>query len=174
MNNKKIKRITFIGLMTACAIVLSFVESLFPVLAFMPPGAKLGLSNIAVMFGAYALSFWEVMIIVIAKAVFALITRGFTAFLMSLVGGILSGIAMYILFKKINGIGCLGIGVVSALFHNIGQLLVSFLLLKTKAVLGYAPILILMGVLTGVLTGILLKITMPYFDKMKILKEMEK
>ena len=173
MNNKKIKRITFIGLMTACAVVLSFLESLFPLGGFLPSGAKLGLSNIAVMLGAYTLSFWEVMLIVFTKAIFAFITRGFTAFLMSLVGGILSGIVMYILFKKVKGVGCMGIGVLSALFHNVGQLLVSFLFLKTKAVLGYAPILILMGVLTGILTGLLLKIILPYFDKIKFLKEME-
>lgn len=166
MRNDKIKRITFTALMTAMAVVLSFVEGLLPTAYFMPPGSKLGLSNIPVMFSASQLSLGETLLIVVAKSVFVFITRGFTAFCMSLAGGILSAICMVIMLRKAKGFGFAGIGVLSALCHNVGQLIVSFFLVQTTAIVGYAPVLLIASVFTGILTGTILKISMPYFSKL--------
>lgn len=165
MNKRKIQRITFTALMTSVAVVLSYVESLLPPAAFMPPGAKLGLSNIAVMFSASSLSIGETLIIVLAKSIFALITRGFTAFLMSLTGGIFSALCLIFILRKTKNTGYIGTGVASALCHNAGQLLVSFILIKSPAVFGYTPVLILTSLGTGFLTGILLKTAMPYLKR---------
>ena len=174
MRNDKIKRITFTALMTAISVVLSFVESLLPTAYFMPPGSKLGLSNIPVMFSASKLSVGETLLIVVAKSVFVFITRGFTAFCMSLAGGILSALCMVLLLKKKTGFGYAGIGVLSAICHNIGQLLVSFFLVQSSAIIGYAPVMLIASVVTGLLTGTLLRLIMPYFTKLTDLKEMEK
>ena len=172
MRNEKIKRITFTALMTAFAVVLSFVESLFPTSYFMPPGSKLGLSNIPVMFSASKLSIVETLLIVIAKSVFVFITRGATAFFMSLAGGLLSALCMFIMLRKSTGFGFVGIGVLSAICHNIGQLAVSFFLVQSSAIVGYAPIMLITAIITGFLTGMVLKIAMPYFSKLISLKEM--
>lgn len=171
MRNERIKRITFTALMTAIAVVLSFVESLLPTAYFMPPGSKLGLSNIPVMFSASKLSVGETLLIVFAKSVFVFITRGFTAFCMSLTGGLFSALCMIFIFRKTKGFGYMGIGILSALCHNAGQLIVSFFLVQTTAIVGYAPVLLIASVGTGFLTGTLLRLVMPYFSK---LKEMEK
>ncbi len=172
--HEKIKRITFTALMTAIAVVLSFVESLLPTAYFMPPGSKLGLSNIPVMFSASKLSVGETLLIVVSKSVFVFITRGFTAFCMSLAGGIFSALCMISIFRKTKGFGYMGIGVLSALCHNAGQIIVSYFLVQTTAILGYAPVLIVASVFTGILTGTILKISMPYFSKLIRVKEMEK
>ena len=174
MRNEKIKRITFTALMTAISIVLSFVESLLPTAYFMPPGSKLGLSNIPVMFSASKLSIAETMLIVFAKSVFVFITRGATAFFMSLAGGVLSAVCMIIMLRKATGFGVVGIGVLSAICHNAGQLTVSFFLVQSSAIIGYAPIMLITAVITGFLTGTVLKATMPYFSKIVSFKEMEK
>jgi heptaprenyl diphosphate synthase len=174
MRKARIKRITFTALMTAASIVLSFVESLLPTVYFMPPGSKLGLSNIPVMFSASTLTIGETMLIVLAKSVFVFITRGFTAFCMSLAGGILSALCMVLLVKKKTGFGYAGLGVLSAICHNIGQLSVSFFLVQSSAIIGYAPVMLIAAVVTGILTGTLLRLTLPYFSKMINLKEMEK
>lgn len=174
MRKDRIKRITFTALMTAASIVLSFVESLLPTAYFMPPGSKLGLSNIPVMFSASTLTIGETMLIVLAKSVFVFITRGFTAFCMSLAGGILSALCMVLLMKKKTGFGYAGLGVLSAICHNIGQLSVSFFLVQSSAIIGYAPVMLIAAVVTGLLTGTLLRLTLPYFSKMINLKEMEK
>ena len=160
--------------MTAISVVLSFVESLLPTAYFMPPGSKLGLSNIPVMFSASKLSVGETLLIVVAKSVFVFITRGFTAFCMSLAGGILSALCMVLLLKKKTGFGYAGIGVLSAICHNIGQLSVSFFLVQSSAIIGYAPVMLIASVVTGLLTGTLLRLIMPYFTKLTDLKEMEK
>lgn len=152
--------------MTASAVVLSILESFLPTAPFMMPGSKLGLSNIVVMFSASSLGIAETLFIVIAKSFFALITRGVTAFLMSLAGGILSALCLLVIFRKNNGFGFIGTGVMSALCHNFGQLLVSFIIMKTPAVFGYAPILIFASVGTGILTGTLLKVSMPYLKRL--------
>lgn len=158
--------------MTAFAVVLSFVESLLPTAYFMPPGSKLGLSNIPVMFSSSKLSIGETLLIVIAKSIFVLITRGATAFFMSLAGGLLSALCMFIMLRKSTGFGFVGVGVLSAICHNTGQLAVSFFMVQSSAVVGYAPIMLITAVITGFLTGTVLKFTMPYFSKLVSLKEM--
>ena len=50
--NKKTLRLTTLAVLGALAIVLSALENLIPPLPMMPPGAKLGLSNIVTMFAA--------------------------------------------------------------------------------------------------------------------------
>lgn len=172
MRSEKIKRITFTALMTAFAVVLSFVESLLPTAYFMPPGSKLGLSNIPVMFSASKLSIGETLLIVIAKSIFVFITRGATAFFMSLAGGFLSALCMFIMLRKSTGFGFVGVGVLSAICHNTGQLAVSFFMVQSSAIAGYAPIMLITAVITGFLTGTVLKFTMPYFSKLVSLKEM--
>ncbi len=159
--------------MTAISVVLSFVEGLLPTAYFMPPGSKLGLSNIPVMFSALHLSVGETLLIVVAKSVFVLITRGFTAFCMSLAGGILSAVCMLILLRKKTDFGYAGVGILSAICHNIGQLSVSFFLVQSSAIIGYAPVMLIASVVTGLLTGTLLRLVMPYFSKIFSLKEME-
>lgn len=171
MRKDKIKRITFTALMTALSVVLSFVEGVLPTAYFMPPGSKLGLSNIPVMFSASSLSLGETLLIVVAKSVFVFITRGFTAFCMSFAGGLLSALCTTFIFKKTKSFGFVGVGVLSALCHNIGQLLVSFFLVQTTAIMGYAPILLIASVTTGILTGTLLRLSMPYFMKINNSKQ---
>ena len=168
VKNRRTVKITLTALLTASALVLSLVEDALPAAPFMPPGTKLGLSNVAVMFAASSLGIAETLLIVIAKAVFALITRGFTAFLMSLCGGFLSAVCMLIIFRKVGNFSFLVTGVASALCHNAGQLTVSFMLIKSAAVLGYAPVLILASLGTGILTGAILKAAMPYFSRLRM------
>ncbi len=153
--------------MTAAAIVLSYIENLFPTAPFMPPGSRLGLSNLAVMFAASSMGIVDTLFIVASKAAFALISRGFTAFLMSLAGGFLSAVCLLVIFKKIKDFGYIGTGVASALCHNVGQLAVSFIMIKSTAVLGYAPVLLFSSIVTGILTGALLRAAMPYLNKLK-------
>lgn len=167
MKNRKNVKITLTALLTASALVLSLVEDALPAAPFMPPGTKLGLSNVAVMFAASSLGIPETLLIVIAKAVFALITRGFTAFLMSFCGGLLSAVCMLVIFRKVKDLSFLVTGVASALCHNAGQLAVSFMLIKSATVFGYAPVLILAAAGTGILTGAILKVAMPYFSRLK-------
>ena len=53
--NCKVKRLALMGLLFALAMALSFLESLLPALPMLPPGIRLGLSNIVTMYALFVL-----------------------------------------------------------------------------------------------------------------------
>ena len=88
------------GLLAALALALSFLEGLLPPLPFLPPGAKLGLSNIVTMYAAGTLGLPCAVFLAVLKGGFALLTRGAVAGCMSLAGGLFSTVCMWLLLKK--------------------------------------------------------------------------
>ena len=50
LGKSKAYKTAFMGLMLGLALALSFLESMLPVLPFLPVGVKLGLSNIVTMY----------------------------------------------------------------------------------------------------------------------------
>lgn len=156
------------AILCALAVALNFLEGLLPEMPFLPPGAKPGLSNIITMFAAYSLGLPQAITITLVKAGFTFITRGVTASLMSLSGGMLSTLVMYFLLrygKKIFGI--IGISVLSSLSHNLGQLLVSVMITGSSKTFYYAPFLAIFGLVSGTLTGIIFRAVIPALEKQK-------
>lgn len=165
--NKHTKRVAMLGIMGALALALSFLESLIPALPGLPPGAKPGLSNIVTMFMASASGIADAFFITVLKAVFAGVTRGSTAMLMSASGGLLSTAAACILLRgKKNNIGYIGIGIICAVCHNIGQLISACLISGTPSLIfGYGPLLLIFAVATGFVTGAVLKTVIPALNR---------
>lgn len=159
MKKLKTKDITTTALIGAVALVLSYVEMILPDFPFVLPGMKLGLSNIATMFALSALNLWSALVVCIVKAVFALLMRGFTAFLMSLCGAVLSTLAMYLVLK-FKCFGFIGVGVCGAFFHNLGQILVAFVL-TDSTVFAYFFVLGLSSLVTGSITAFVVYIVLP-------------
>lgn len=158
-------KIALFGVLSAVALTLSYLEGLIPTVAFMPPGAKMGFSNIATMFAASSMGLVSALAITFIKALFAGITRGVTAFFMSLCGGILSTVTMYLLFKFSKKTGYMAIGIICALVHNFGQLVVAIITAGNLSVLGYAPVLLISGTVTGAVTGTVLRAVMPALER---------
>ncbi len=149
------------GLLSAVALTLSVFENMIPNFPFVLPGMKLGLSNIAVMFSLELCSLPMTLAVVAVKALFALVTRGATAFFMSFAGGLLSALGMYLLMHCRKPLfGSFGIGVFGAFAHNTGQLLVAYLLVA-DGVYGYLPVLSAASLVTGALTGLVYHIVLP-------------
>ena len=159
----------FTGIAAAVAITLSFLEGLIPTAAFMPPGAKAGFSNIAVMFAASEFGLIPALSVTLLKSLFVFLTRGATAFFMSLAGGVLSTLvmssyitsALYLLFRFSKNAGYIEIGILSALAHNAGQFSVAAIMVSGESVIGYAPVLLLSALVTGAVTGSILRAVMP-------------
>lgn len=158
-------KIALFGVLSAVALTLSYLEGLIPTVAFMPPGAKMGFSNIATMFAASSMGLVSALAITFIKALFAGITRGVTAFFMSLCGGILSTVTMYLLFKLSKKTGYMAIGIICAIVHNFGQLIVAIITAGNLSVLGYAPVLLISGTVTGAVTGTVLRAVMPALER---------
>lgn len=153
------------GMFCALAMALSFLESLIPPLVPIP-AVKPGFSNIVTMFCISTFGAPYGLAVTLFKAFFALLTRGTTAFFMSLSGGILSFLIMTVIFKHFaNTFGYIGIGIICALFHNIGQLAVAVVILG-KAMLTMLPLLLVSGMIAGIVTGTVFKYTLPVLKKL--------
>lgn len=152
-------RVAFTGLLAALALSLSFLEGLIPPIPVLPPGAKLGLSNIVVLYAAGSLGLPAALFLACLKGGFALLTRGVTAGLLSISGGVLSSLVMWMLLRRTRASLSL-VGVCGALSHNAAQLCAAWLL-TSAAVVFYLPFLVFFGVATGLLTGLVLKLTLP-------------
>lgn len=134
---------------------------MLPSLPFLPPGAKLGLSNVVTTFAVSIFSLGGGVCVTLCKAVFALLTRGGTAGLMSLGGGMLSVLSLGLTLRPGRQYSYIGVSVIAAVCHNAGQLLGAILLSGTPALLHYGKYLLLLAAPTGLLTGIVLNIVMP-------------
>lgn len=161
-------QIASLGVLGAVAIGLNYLEGAIPPVPFLPPGAKMGFSNLAVMIAAKRGGVRDALVIGLLKSLFVLITRGGIAFFMSLAGGMLSAVVTGLLLqKKKQPFGYLGIGVLGAVCHNIGQLFAAILLTGTAVIVGYGPYLLVFALATGAATGIVLKIVMPVLERLE-------
>ena len=156
---QKNRRLALTALMLAAALVLSWLEQLIPVLPFLPPGVKLGLSNVIVMYCLFMLGLPQAALVAALKAVFVLLTRGWIAGLLSASGSLLSLLAMYLMLRL--HASYLLLSITGEIFHNIGQLLTVTLWLQLSFFSYYLPVLILSGLGMGLLTGLVLKALMP-------------
>ena len=87
---------------------------------------------------------------------------------MSLSGGLLSALAMYLLMRYARkSLGLIGISVICALCHNMGQLFAAVFITGTANIIYYAPALAVFGIFTGAVTGIVLKAVIPPLEKLK-------
>ncbi len=153
------------GILAALALALSFLEGMLPPLPMTPPGFKLGLSNLATMYGAGILGLPCALFLALLKGGFAFLTRGAAAGIMSLAGGLCSGACMWLLWKK-AGASLAMVGVGGALCHNAAQLCAAYVLTSTPVTF-YIPVLMLFGIFTGLLTGTVLRLTLPALERLE-------
>ncbi|MBQ8503189.1 MAG: Gx transporter family protein [Clostridia bacterium] len=166
----KTKKVAFLGMMGALALVTGFLENLLiPDIPFLPVGAKPGLSNVVTMYVASVMGFPGAVYITLIKALFALITRGATAAFMSLCGGLLSTVVTCILLKfGKKYFSFWGIGVMSAVMHNMGQLAASSVISGTPVLINYGKYLLIFALITGSVTGVMLLMIVPRVEKFTV------
>lgn len=162
----KARYITNLAMIFAVALVLSFMEGLLPPLPYLPPGFKLGLSNIATMYALFFMGRGRAFTIAVLKAGFVFAVRGATSGILSLSGGIASVCVMILLTAAFKDrISYLLLSIFGAIFHNLGQLAVLTLIMLNGYALWYTPVLLVAGVIMGSVTGSLLKVVMPAFKR---------
>ena len=150
--NQKVKRLALMGLLFALAMALSFLESLLPALPMLPPGIRLGLSNIITMY-----------------ALFVLLTRGAVAAAMSAAGGIVSVTAM-LLLSRLPGVKkqYLLLSIFGGAAHNLGQLVAARFIISNLYVWYYLPVLLVAGIVMGAITGMVLRVILPYLNRLNL------
>ena len=149
---KKTKRLVLLAMLTAVAMILSYVESLLPSVGI--PGVKMGLANIAVIFALFRFGWKEAAALSLVRVLLVSLLFGSVgAMLYSLAGAVLS-LAVMALLRRIDRFSTVGISVAGGVAHNTGQILMAMLILQTKQLLVYLPVLAVSGIAGGVLTGL--------------------
>lgn len=146
----KAKRIAAVGVLAALGFGLSYIELMLPSPGI--PGAKLGLSNLAVITAIYILTPFEALWVWLIKTLLSFALFGsLTGLIYSLCGGILSFAVMTLLVKA-NRFSPVGVSAAGGVVHNLGQLAAAVLLLGTGVVY-YIPALLISGTVFGIAVG---------------------
>ncbi|MBR6308836.1 MAG: Gx transporter family protein [Lachnospiraceae bacterium] len=152
------------GVLIALALVFSYVEHIIPIPIPMP-GVKLGLANLVTLTGLFFLNPLQVFIILVARILLAGFMFGnLSTIIYSLAGGIISFCLMYGA-TKLKAFSPLGISLIGGVFHNMAQLGVACLILKSTSLLAYLPVLMLSGITAGALIGIVSKTVSAYVNR---------
>lgn len=147
------RRLARYALLTALAMALSWLESLVPLAGTVPPGVKLGLTNLVVIFALYRMSLRDAAVISLIRVVLVAFTFGNSySFAYSLAGAALS-LAVMALLKRSGKFSLLGISVAGAVSHNIAQVLVAMAVMETARLAWYLPVLLVSGIAAGVCVG---------------------
>ena len=152
MNTKKI---AITSVMLAFVLIIGLVESYFPPIVPVLPTLKLGLSNVIIMCSLLLLGFWQSLIIMVLKCIIlSIIIGNMSALIYSLPAGVVSFLVVTFLLK--SGIfGFAAVSATAAAVHNIIQIFVACIVMKSSVPLIYLPYLTLFGMLTGVITGLI-------------------
>ncbi len=149
-----IKRISIIAMLLAMAIVVSVLESFIPMFI---PGFKLGLANVITLIMLYEFRSSEAFLVQILRIVIVGLLRGTflsPIFIMSLSGGLLSFLLMWI-FSKIKLFTSIGVSVIGAVTHSIGQIIAAIFIIGTDAIIYYFPFIGLLSLGSGILSGVI-------------------
>lgn len=147
----KTKKVAFLGLSVALAMVLSFVESQIPPLVAVP-GVKVGLPNLVIVYLLYKLGAKEAVIVSIIRVILVSILFGnIQSAFFSICGAVLSLLGM-ILLKKL--FATVTVSVIGGVLHNVGQIAAAVLVTATPGIVTYLPVLLISGTIAGVIIGI--------------------
>lgn len=152
--SQRIQKLTLLGLCAAVALLLSYVEALFPPLYAAVPGIKIGLPNVAIIFVLYRFGVGNAATVSLIRLLIVSMLFGNTmTFAYSLAGACLSLLVMALL-KRLNFLSAVGVSVAGGVCHNIGQILVAMLLLDTAEIGYYMIVLAFTGTISGIFVGL--------------------
>lgn len=162
----KTSQMVLTAMLFATAVVLSIVEGMLP-MPIPVPGVRFGLSNIVVMYALFFMDKKSAFMIAVLKGIFAAMTRGAVAGLLSVTGGIFSITIMILLIAISRNKGSYFLfSMAGAIFHNIGQFAAISVIYTNMALIYYLPVLLISGVFAGLLTSVLLRFILPALKKL--------
>ena len=162
------KKLTLLGLLTAIALILSYVEAMLPPIFVAVPGIKMGLPNIAIIFVLYRFGLKEAAAVSLVRlAAVALLFGNAMTLIYSLAGAVLS-LTLMSLLKKSNLFSMIGVSIVGGVSHNLGQILVAMWLMETVEIGYYMIILTVTGTIAGILIGLAGSFVLKYLNKLNI------
>ncbi len=163
----KTKKLTFLGLLAALSIILSFVETLLPPIYAAVPGIKIGLANIVNIFLLYKFSVKDTVSVTLVRVLtVALLFGNMMTLSYSIAGAVLS-ITVMALLKKTNLFSTVGVSIAGGVAHNLGQIIIAILITSTIEIGYYMIFLCLSGIISGTLIGITGALVLKYTKNLK-------
>lgn len=159
-----VRKTALMGLFFALSLCFSYLESMVTIPG-LPPGVKLGLSNLVTMYCLFFLGKGSAYSLALLKSFFVFLTRGPVGALLSLCGGLLSVTVMTA--AELGGkkkLSYTALSILGAVSHNIGQLIAARFLVN-QFLIYYIPLLLVFGLIMGVLTGTMFGHLIPYLKK---------
>ena len=152
-----VKELAVMGVLTAVAMIFSYVESMFA--SFIPvPGVKLGLANAMILLALFAVGKWQAFAIGLVRVLLsALLFGNIMSLWISLAGFLLSFFFM-LLLKRMGKFSLIGISLGGGAAHNLGQLICVSVYMSSFLMMRYIFLFSLFGVLTGLVTGFVCKL----------------
>ncbi|MBR7181781.1 MAG: Gx transporter family protein [Clostridia bacterium] len=158
------KRVAFLSMSIALAMILSFVESLIPALVAIP-GIKIGLPNLIIVFLLYRVGWKETVIVSIIRIVLVSVLFGnIQTMTFSIAGAVLSLLGM-ILLQKTNWFSTIAVSITGGILHNIGQIIAAVLWTQTAEIAYYLPVLLISGTVAGTVIGLLAGLLVKRLEK---------
>lgn len=157
----KTRRMTLIAMMISLATVFHWIESLIPIPSPIP-GYRLGLSNIVGLIALYKFGAKEMIEVNLMRVLLASLLNSTIfsyVFWMSLCGVCLSTL-MAILVKKMSSLSLIGVSVLSAVMHCVGQILVAIVFYDQAMMVAVLPYLLFMSIPTGIGTGFIAQLVL--------------
>ena len=163
----KLKQLTRCALLASVALIIFIVEAHIPPLVPVP-GFKLGLANVVTLVAVYILGVKEAFLILTVRIVLGNMFSGqLMSMMYSFCGGYLCFGVTALLKKYFNGNTIWALGVVGAIFHNVGQTLCAYFFFESAAIFYYGAILCLTAVVTGIFTGLCAQFTIKKFKQLR-------
>ena len=149
----KVKKVAVLGLCVALAMIMSYIESLFP-LNLAVPGIKMGLANIVIIFLLYRVGFSSACIVSLIRVFLVSMLFGNVMMMAYSIAGAVLSLAVMLVLKKCGKFSVVGVSIAGGVAHNAGQIIMAVILLGAKQIAYYLPVLAVTGTVTGVLIGI--------------------
>lgn len=152
--SSRIRKMTTCALFAAIALTIWVVESLLPPLTPIP-GIKPGLANIVTVFTVYALGApYAAAVLAVRLVLGALMTGQVSALLYGGPAGI-AALLLAVLLKRVLKEDLIWVNsALSAVLHNIVQIMIAWAVTGTTAILLYLPLLVIAGIVAGSFTGL--------------------
>ena len=146
------RRLARVSLLCACALVLSYLETMIP-LPVAVPGIKLGLANVAVVVALYTLDVRSAGAVALVKVLASGFLFGSPMMLAYSLGGTVLAFVGMVVLAAVPGVGLVPVSMLAAVLHNVGQLGVAAMALQTPAVFINLGVLGVAACVTGGITG---------------------
>lgn len=147
-------KIVRLAIFLALGIVLNIVESLIPI-PIAVPGIRLGLANTMGLIVLYFYSPKEYIAIGFLRVFFVALLRtglGSISFILSLTGWAISTLVTLLIYM-FGKASIYGLSIISALFHQVGQIIMVIILYQLPEMINYLPVLLITGGISGALVG---------------------